>query len=276
MTSGTEIHDYIVIGAGSAGCPVARGLSDNPRHKVLLLEAGPPADRFWIETPAGMAKLYFHETLNWNYHTEPMPKLKGRRMYWPRGKTLGGSSAINGMIFIRGHRKDFDSWARLGNPGWSYDDVLPHFQRMEHFERGADAYRGTGGPLWVSDPLVKEKSSYDFIEAARRTGIPLTEDMNGAMHEGVGFMQHTIKGGRRHSAYTAFVKPVLGRPNLAVRTNCYVQRILFEGRMATGVEVLDNGQLRRIDAAREIILAGGSLNSPQLLMLSGIGPGDRA
>ena len=172
--------DYIVIGAGSAGCAVARGLSDDPERQVLLLEAGPGANKFWVRTPAGMAKLYFNEGLNWNYYTAPLPGLRGRRMYWPRGKALGGSSSINGMIFIRGHAQDFDSWRDLGNPGWGFDDVLPYFKQMEHNERGADAYRAVGGPLWVSDPVVRHQSSYDFIEAAARHGVPRTVDVNGA------------------------------------------------------------------------------------------------
>jgi choline dehydrogenase len=219
-----------------------------------------------------MAKLYFNEKLNWNYFTEPMPALRDRRMYWPRGKGLGGSSAINGMIYIRGHRNDFDNWRNLGNTGWGYDDVLPYFKAIEHNERGADAYRGVGGPLWISDPAVRMSSSVDFIESARRFGIPRTEDLNGELHDGVGFMQHTIRDGQRQSAYVAFVKPILHRPNLTVRTGALVQRILFENRQATGVEVLCDGTKQTISAAREVILSAGSLNSPQVLMLSGVGP----
>lgn len=267
-----DSYDYIIVGAGSSGCPVARRLSDDPANRVLLIEAGPRADRFWVNTPAGMAKLYFNELLNWNYHTEPIDALAGRKMYWPRGKLLGGSSAINGMIFIRGHRADFDSWRDLGNPGWGYDDVLPHFRAMEHFERRSDSWRGQGGPLWVSDPVVKSASSFDFIEAAARLGHTRLEDMNGAAHDGVGFMQHTIKGGLRHSAYTAFVTPVLGRSNLTVLTDTRVARVLFDGRIATGVEVMSGAQRRMIAATREVILSGGALNTPQVLMLSGVGP----
>lgn len=267
-----EKFDYIIIGAGSSGCALAKGLSENPDNHVLLLEAGPHADRFWVNTPAGMARLFFHNFLNWNYYTEPMTKLNGRKMYWPRGKLLGGSSSINGMVFIRGHRRDFDTWRDLGNPGWGYDDVLPYFKAMEHFERRSDAWRGQGGPLWVSDPVSKEPASYDFIETCKRLGHPETEDMNGEQHDGVGFMQHTIKNGRRHSAYRAFIKPILGRPNLTIRTNAPVQRILLEGKTATGVEYLYEGKLHTVMAAREVILSGGSINSPQLLMLSGIGP----
>lgn len=269
-----ETYDYIIVGAGSSGCAVARALCEDPNTKVLLLEAGPHADRFWVNAPAGMASLYFHDKLNWNFFTEPMPKLKNRQMYWPRGKVLGGSSSINGMIFIRGHRNDFDSWRDLGNPGWGYDDLLPYFRQMEHFERRRDKWRGQGGPLWVSDPVLKMPSSYDFIESCKRLQIPETEDMNGALHDGVGFMQHTIKLGSRHSAYRAFIKPILNQPNLTVRAEAHVQRVIFEGRTAMGVEILHGGHLHKIMAACEVVVSAGSINTPQLLMLSGVGPAE--
>jgi choline dehydrogenase len=267
-----QVFDYIIVGAGSAGCVLARALSDDPQNRVLLLEAGPSSDRFWVHTPAGMAKLYFDKDLNWNYFTEPMPELRGRKMYWPRGRGLGGSSSINGMIYIRGHRNDFDTWKRLGSAGWGYDDVLPYFKAIEHNERGADDYRATGGPLWVSDPAIKVPTSLDFIESAHRLGIPKTDDVNGMLHDGVGFMQHTIKKGRRQSAYFAFLKPVLSRPNLTVRTGCLAQRIVFDGHQATGVEVICKGEETVFTAIREVIVSAGTLNSPQLLMLSGVGP----
>lgn len=268
-----ETFDYIIIGAGSAGCVLARRLSDNPDVKILLLEAGPPADKFWVRTPAGMAKLYFNKHFNWNYFTESMPRLLNRRMYWPRGKGLGGSSAINGMVYIRGHRKDFDAWSDLGNSGWGFDDVLPYFKRMEHNERGGNYYRGVDGPLWISDPVIRHPASVDFVESAARQGIPRTDDLNGELHDGVGFMQHNIRHGRRHSAYMAYVEPVRARPNLVVRTGCFVQRILFEQNEAIGVEVISEGERQVIMAAREVIVSSGALNSPQILMLSGIGPG---
>ncbi|WP_277182818.1 GMC family oxidoreductase, partial [Caballeronia sp. BR00000012568055] len=267
-----ETFDYIIVGAGSAGCVLARRLSDTAANRVLLLEAGPRSNKFWVHTPAGMGKLFFHKELNWNYFTEPMPALRSRKMYWPRGKGLGGSSSINGMVYIRGHRDDFNYWKSLGNSGWGYDDVLPYFKRMEHNERGEDQYRGVGGPLCITDPVVKHPSSHDFIAAAVSCGIPYTEDLNGEVHDAVGFIQHNIRAGRRHSAYTAYVEPILMRENLSIRTGCFVERVEFRGHEAVGVVIIENGHRRTIRAAREVILSAGALNSPQLLMLSGIGP----
>ncbi|SAK85395.1 glucose-methanol-choline oxidoreductase [Caballeronia catudaia] len=267
-----EMYDYVIVGAGSAGCVLARRLSERKSNRVLMLEAGPTSDEFWVNTPAGMAKLFFHKTLNWNYLTEPMPTLRDRRMYWPRGRGLGGSSSINGMVYIRGHRNDFDHWESLGNQGWGFDRVLPYFKRMEHNARGEDRFRGVGGPLWISDPVVKHPSSHDFIAAAMASGIPYTEDLNGAEHDAVGFIQHNIRAGRRHSAYSAYVAPVVSRSNLSIRTGCHVQRVKFDGRDAVGVEVIEGGERRVIYASREVIVSAGALNSPHLLMLSGIGP----
>ena len=267
-----EIFDYIIIGAGSAGCVVARSLTEDPENRVLLVEAGQSTDRFWVRTPAGMAKLFSDDELTWKFFTEAIPALGDRRMYWPRGKGLGGSSSINGMIFIRGHRQDFDNWRELGNRGWGYDEVLPYFKAIEHNERGSDAYRGVGGPLWVSDPAVKLSSSFDFIESANRAGIPKTDDFNGQVHDGVGFMQHTIRAGCRQSSYFAFLKPVMARPNLTVKTRCLVHRVLFDGNQETGVELIEGGRKHVVMAAKEVILSAGSLNTPQLLMLSGVGP----
>jgi choline dehydrogenase len=267
--------DYIVVGTGTAGCVVASRLSEQADCRVLLLEAGPPADDFWIRTPAGMAKLFKSERYNWRFHTEPVPTLNNRRLYWPRGKTLGGSSAINGMVHCRGNRDDYDHWARLGNPGWGWDDVLPYFKRSERNARGAGPYHGGDGPLTVSDPVLTHPSVVDFVEAARRAGIPRIEDFTGVEHEGAGILQSNIRDGVRQSAYDAFLAPVRNRPNLVVRTGAHVRRVLIEDRQAKGVEVLERGEIVSYQARREVILCGGALASPQLLMLSGIGDGEQ-
>lgn len=197
-----ECWDYVVVGAGSAGCAVARRLSDDPTVRVMLLEAGPAPNSFWIRTPAGMANMFLSQSYNWRFFTEPVSSLRNRRIYWPRGKTLGGSSAINGMVYTRGNRRDYDHWARLGNTGWGWNDVLPYFLRAEHNERGRNDVRGNGGPLYVSDPAVDHRSVRQFIEACRRAGIPYVEDLSCAGEEGVGTLQATIRKGRRHSTPT--------------------------------------------------------------------------
>lgn len=274
ISASQDSFDYIVVGAGTAGCVVASRLSEQPDCRVLLLEAGPPADDFWIRTPAGMAKLFKSERYNWRFHTEPVPTLNNRKLYWPRGKTLGGSSAINGMVHCRGNRDDYDHWASLGNPGWDWDEVLAYFKRSENNQRGVSDYHGGDGPLAVSDPVMTHPSVLDFVEAARRTGIPRIDHFTGTEHEGTGILQSNIRRGVRQSAYDAFIAPVRHRPNLLVRTDVHVRRVLIEGRQATGVEVLERGEIVSYKARKEVILCGGALASPHLLMLSGIGDGD--
>jgi choline dehydrogenase len=266
--------DYIVVGAGSSGCVVASRLSEDPDVRVLLLEAGPAAENFWINVPAGMAYLFRSEDYNWRFTTEPVPTLRNRPIYWPRGKTLGGSSAINGMVYARGNRGDFDHWAKLGNAGWSWDDVLPYFKRSEDNQQGADEFHGVGGPLAVSEPTVKPRMVYDFVEAAQRCGIHRVERFNGSEPEGVGFLQATIRNGVRQSSYSSFIEPIRHRRNLTILTSAHVRRIVFRGHEATGVEVLNEGRIDVLSAQREVVLSAGALGSPHLLMLSGIGDGE--
>ena len=266
-------YDYIIVGAGSAGCVLARRLSDDPSIRVLLLEAGPPADDFWVRAPAGMARMFRHERFNWNFMTEAEPHLRDRQLYWPRGKALGGSSAINGMVYIRGDRRDFDHWQALGNPGWSWDNVLPFFIKSERNDRGASPLHGMDGPMTVSDPVMVHPAIRAFIRSATATGMPLVDDLNAGEHDGVGLLQFTIRNGMRETSYDAFVRPVRHRPNLEIRTTSQVARILFDGRIAAGVE-LANREKTRFFATREVIVATGALSSPQLLMLSGIGDND--
>lgn len=268
-----EIYDYIVVGAGSSGCVVASRLSEDPAVRVLLVEAGADMNSFWVRMPAGAGKLFMDKRLNWAFDTEPVPTLGGRKVYWPRGKGLGGSSAINGMIYMRGQPSDFDHWAALGNEGWGWADVLPHFKRSETNQHGASAWHGGDGPLHVSDAAITHPTADDFIAAAQRVGIARSHDLNGPPHEGVAYRQYTIRNGRRHTSYNAFVEPVRHRRNLVVRTGVRVTRVLLEDGEATGIEVLEQGARHRIGAAREVILSGGALASPQLLMLSGIGDG---
>ncbi len=266
-------YDYLVVGAGSAGCAIAARLSEDADERVLLLEAGPPADHFWINTPGGVSRLFDDRRYNWCFTTEPNESLGGRTLHWPRGKTLGGSSAINGMVYMRGHPRDFDHWAELGNKGWGWDDVLPYFKKSEDNTRGTGAYTGTGGPLSVSDPTERHPITRDFLKSVAALGVPEIEGLNFPPFEGVAYQQFTIRRGKRETSYTAFIKPIRHRRNLTVLTNLTVLRILITNGEATGVEVLDRAQKRVIRARREVILSAGALASPQLLLLSGIGDG---
>jgi choline dehydrogenase-like flavoprotein len=266
--------DYVIVGGGSAGCVLAARLSEDPQVRVALLEAGPPDANVLIHCPAGLALLAKNGQANWAFATVPQKGLNGRRGYQPRGKVMGGSSSVNAMVYMRGHRDDYDHWASLGNEGWSYDDVLPYFKRAEHNERGADAFHGTGGPLNVMDLRSPNRFGPVFVEAGQQAGFPHNRDFNGAQQEGVGMYQVTHRNGERFSAAKAYVTPNLSRPNLKVITGAHATRILLEGKRATGVEYLQGGATQQVRARREVLVCGGALMSPQLLMLSGIGPAD--
>jgi choline dehydrogenase-like flavoprotein len=265
--------DILIVGAGSAGCVVAARLSEDPALRVGLIEAGPPDKSVLIHCPAGLALLAQTGAANWGFETEPQPGLNGRRGYQPRGKVLGGSSSVNAMIYARGHRADYDAWAAEGNPGWSFDEVLPWFKHAEHNERGADAFHGTGGPLNVADLRSDATWRERFTQAGVQAGYPRNPDFNGAEQEGFGPYQVTHRNGERFSAAKAYLTPNLSRPNLQVLTGAQVLRVRFESRRAVGVDVRMGGAERTLKARREVILSAGALQSPQLLMLSGVGPG---
>ena len=263
--------DFVVVGAGSAGCAVAARLSEDPATRVVLLEAGGEDKNRWIHIPLGFGKTFADPSVNWCYETEPDPGAADRRVFWPRGKVLGGSSSINGMVYIRGQAEDFDHWRQLGNAGWSFEDVLPYFKRSEHQVRGADGFHGTGGPLSVSD-VARHPICEAFIAATSELGFANNDDFNGASQDGAGYHQTTTRNGRRCSTAVGYLRPAMHRPNLRVVTGALTERITFDGRRATGVTFRQDGRLHTALAEREIILCGGAVNSPQLLMLSGIGP----
>jgi choline dehydrogenase len=263
--------DYIVIGAGSAGCTIAARLSEDKATRVLLLEAGGDDTNRWIHIPLGFGKTFADPSVNWCYETEPDAGANGRKVFWPRGKVLGGSSSINGMVYIRGQAEDFDHWRQLGNTGWSFDDVLPYFRRAEHQVRGGDTFHGSGGPLCVSD-VEKHPIAEAFIDSATSLGFERNDDFNGATQDGVGYHQTTTRNGKRCSTAVGYLNPARGRPNLQIVTHALSERIVVEGRRAVAVQYRQGGVQKTARARREIILCGGAINSPQLLLLSGIGP----
>lgn len=265
-------YDYIVVGAGSAGCALAARLSADPGCRVLLLEAGPRDTNPWIHIPVGYFKTMHNPRTDWCLKTEPDPGLAGRSLAWPRGRVLGGSSSINGLLYIRGQAEDYDHWRQLGCAGWSYEDVLPYFRRAEDQQHGADEFHGAGGPLAVSDMRVRRDICDAYIEAAERNGIPRTRDFNGARQEGAGYFQLTARNGRRCSAAAAYLRPARGRPNLNVVTDALTLRVELEGRRAAGVLYQVGAETRTAIADGEVILCAGAIHSPHLLALSGIGP----
>jgi choline dehydrogenase len=270
-----DMVDYLIVGAGSAGCVLANRLSAVPENAVVLLEAGGRDTNPFIHMPAGYLALMKSGSVDWHYHTDPQPHLDNRVLFWPRGKVLGGSSSINGMVYIRGHASDYDMWAQLGNRGWSYADCLPYFIRSEGRETGADDYHGGDGPLRTSRlPELTHPLTRAWFEAGKQAGFRATDDFNGAELEGFGPVDSTIADNQRASAARCYLHPVLKRPNLKVITKALASRILMEGGRAVGVEYIRNGQVHTLRAEREVILAGGAINSPQLLQLSGIGDGD--
>jgi choline dehydrogenase len=272
---GDGAYDYVIVGAGSAGCVLANRLTADEDNEVLLVEAGKPDEKREIAIPAACSELW-KSSVDWAYYTESQTELNDRELYWPRGKTLGGSSSINAMIYARGQPADYDHWADIGNDGWAYEDVLPYFKKAEHNERGSSEYHGTGGPRNVADQQSPNELSETFTEAGEAVGLNHNEDFNAGDQSGVGIYQVTQKDGERHSAADAYLKPVLDRENMTAITGAQVTRVRFDGREAVGVEYVRDGndEPETVDTSEEVILSAGAINSPQLLMLSGIGPAD--
>jgi len=267
-------YDYIIVGGGTAGCVMANRLTASGRHRVLLLEAGEHDRWMWIRIPAGIANILTGERAIWRFQTEPDEKVAGRGIFWPRGRALGGSSAVNGMIWVRGDPLEYDHWASLGNPGWAYTDVLPLLKRMESYAHGDPAYRGREGPMHITRYVDRDALSEGYIAAAQEAGVPAAEDYNGSRFEGVGYLQYNTRRGRRRHAADNYLLPAMQRPNLTVETGAFAQRVVFEGRRATGVAYRKAGGEHVARARAEVLLAAGSVQSPQLLELSGIGRGE--
>ena len=267
-------YDFIIVGAGTAGCVLADRLSSSGEHKVLLLEAGARDRNIWIHVPLGYGRTFFNRRVNWMFETEPQPVLGGRRIAQPRGKVLGGSSSINGLLYVRGQREDFDGWRDLGNAGWGYDDVLPYFKRSEDQQRGPDRWHGVGGPLPVSDLPEPHPIAEAFIDAGVGAGFPRNDDFNGERQEGVGPFQGTARRGLRWSTAKAFLRRALKRPNLELAMDAHVTRVNIDRLRATGVAYRKDGELVEARATREVIVSAGAIQSPQILQLSGVGPAD--
>jgi len=267
----TNTFDYIIVGAGSAGCTIASRLSEDSNVSVLLLEAGGKDKSLQITVPAMITELVKPNPMNWSYWTEAQKNLNDRKLFWPRGKVLGGSSAINAMLYVRGHQRDYDEWAQLGCKGWAFDDVLPFFKKAEGSNRPADKYHGTDGPLLVEQHTSKQPVNDGFLQAAKEMGLPYTDDFNGENQEGAGWYDQSIKQGRRQSTARTYLKAAEGRPNLTILTDAQATRITMQGKKATGIELMRGGKKEIWKAGREVILSGGAINSPQLLQLSGIG-----